>query len=194
MPIHDTSDISDEKIKQDILRLNEIYGKIIKTLFLNTDEVTQRSINGLVKECCSDEEIQLLSGLVRSFVANFQLRGGSRISSEYATAAILYYYYQLVLMESSVTTFLELKYLQYFGISGQEIAYIHKLSNFLITRDDPYIVEIRRAFLRFNPEPFVGGKHRRRKIGSRRSKKNKLYKKKSHKKSHKKYRKYTQRR
>lgn len=190
MPIHDTSDISDEKIKQDILRLNDLYSRILRVIFLNADEDIQRRMNGLVKECCSDEELDLLAGLVRLFVANFQLRGGIRISPEYATAAILYYYYQLVLIESNITGFLDLKYLQHSGISEQEIAYIHKLSNFLITRDDPYIVEIRRAFLRLNPEPFVGGKHRRRKIGSRRSKKNKLYKKKSHKK----YRKYTQRR
>lgn len=169
MPIHDTSDISDDKIKEQVIEVNSLYSEIIRRLFNNLDDATKKRVEGTVSRCCSEEELQLLTRLVRIFIENYQMRSNRRLPIPYAAFAILYYYYQLELVESNVTSFLHLDVLNIlYKIPKEYIGGIHILSNFLVTSDEPYVVEIRRSILKLNPEPFVGGKYRRRKIGSRR--------------------------
>jgi hypothetical protein len=168
MPLHDTSDISDDEIKQQILEVNSLYSEIIRRLFNVLDDEKKKRVQGTVSVCCSEEEIQLLTRLVRIFIENYQMQSDRRLPVRYAVFAILYYYYQLELIESTVTSFLHLEVLNIlYKVPKEYIAGIHILSNFLIVSDEPYVVEIRRSILKLNQEPFVGGKYRRRKNGIR---------------------------
>lgn len=167
MAQYDTNDITDEAIKQEILEVNRMYADIIYRLYNTVDAETKKRIHGMIRHCCNKVDLELLTRLIRIFMENYKSRNNNRLPLDYAAFAILYYYYQLALIESNVTGFLDLRLLKLYGVDPEYISGIHILSNFLITSDEPYVVEIRKSILKINDEPFVGGKNRRRKIGTR---------------------------
>lgn len=167
MERNDTSDITDDIIDRDLVNANLLYTNILALVYKHQSESTQRRSAGLVEFCCTPQQIAFLRGLVRLFLENAKTTDGKRIPPGYAAAAILYYYYQLVLIETGLGTFLDLRVLRMYRMSPGDIERLQRLTNFLVTSDQPYVVQIRRAFLDFNPEPFVGGKRRRRKNRSR---------------------------
>jgi hypothetical protein len=172
MSITNTSDISDENIAAEIDFINVLYTSVMNLIFRHSPPDTQRRVHGLISQCCDNEQKTLLIRLVRILMENFPVPNGRRIAMRYAVAAILYYYYQLHLIETHANGFLNLTVLPrlYPQIKQNEVNNILRLSNFLIISDEPYVVEIRRAIMQLNPEPFVGGrKHRRTKIGNKRN-------------------------
>lgn len=164
MPIHNTNDISDENIASEIDFINQLYISVMNAIFLNSPPDTQRRAMGLSSFCCDEQQKTLLIRLVRILMENYPISNGKRIAMRYAAASILYYYYQLELIETSIAGFLNLSVLPilYPQIKQSDIKNIHRLANFLIISDDPYVVEIRRAITPLNPEPFKGGKKKRR--------------------------------
>jgi hypothetical protein len=177
MSITNTSDISDEYIAAEIDFINVLYKTDIDINFRHSTPDSQRRVHGLVSPCCDNEQKTLLIRLVRILMENFPAPSGRHIHTRYAVAAILYYYYQLHLIETHATGFLDLSVLPmlYPQIKKSEVNNILRLSNFLIISDEPYVVEIRRAIMPLNPEPFVGGrKHKRTKNGNARKNGNRI--------------------
>ena len=170
MVLHDTSDISDDEIKKDLLNANSLYLKVMNLTHTHLSEDGQKRAAGLVRPCCSPEDLEFLLPLVRLFIANYATVYGERIPHGYAASAVLYCYYQLVLIETGITSVLDLSVLRFFQLTPQQIHRLHFLTNFIIISDEPYISEIRRAMLALNPEPFVGGRKRGYKNKSRRRK------------------------
>jgi hypothetical protein len=170
MPLYNTNDIPDEAIINDILHVNQVYSDIISRLHDTLDIETQRRIQNTISACCSREDLQLLTRLVRIFMENYRTSNNKRVPLSYTIFAILYYYYHLELIEFNVAQLLDLSVLKLYGVSPEYISGIHVLSNYLITSNEPFVSEIRKSILRINNEPFVGGKKNRRKNGTRRQK------------------------
>lgn len=171
MPLYNTNDITDETIINDILEVNQVYTDIIRRGFNTLDIETQRRVQSTISACCSHEDLQLLTRLVRIFMENYRTSNNKRVPLSYTIFAILYYYYHLELIEFNVTQLLDLKLLRLYGVSPEYISGIHVLSNYLITTNEPFVSEIRKSILKLNPEPFVGGKKRRRKFRTTRRRK-----------------------
>lgn len=90
----------------------------------------------------------------------------------------MYYYYHMVVIDNA-NDFLQLKFMYIFNATKEQVREIHEIANTLIVSDEPYVVEIRRAILQFNPEEFRGGNkrtykkrrtHKKREKGSKKRK------------------------
>lgn len=174
MPLYDTNDLDDATIRAYIDHVNQMFGKIISMAYNAVSPETQARIRGLVKPCCSEDDLKILTHALRVYLENCPTIDGMRLPVEFATAAILYYYYQLVLIETNISTFLDLRMLKYLKITPEEIAFITMLANHLITSNSDYVVEIRKSFLQFNKEPFYGGKRKsKRKYAKKHTRKSK---------------------
>ena len=157
MPLHSTDDISDESIASIITDINNVYKSIMGLVFSQAKPQSQKRAEGMVDNCCDKEQMTLLIRLVRILMENYKTIDGNRLPIGYAVAAIVYYYYQLELIESNVTSFLDLALLPHlYIITPQQISNIHYVVNFLITSDEPYVSQIRRAMMNLN-----GGRKRK---------------------------------
>lgn len=163
MTLYSTSDISDEQITNEILVMNGVYTNVLGVMYNYATPDMQKRMDGMASPCCDSEQLTLLIRSVRILMENYPTNSDKHITLSYATAAILYYYYQLELLEISVSSLLFLKILpRLYNVTPQHVSNIHLLSNFLITSDEPYVSEIRRSILGMNPEPFTGGKKYRK--------------------------------
>lgn len=183
--LHSTDDISDADIYYNILNANNLYKSIISTIYNRIPVKYQEQLQGSLIPCCDDSELHLLGPLVRVLMeyypTNPARQNGRRLPIGYASSAVLYYYYQVVLMDMDVNTFLKLGYLRMFKVSENQINNVHEIVNNIVISDDYYATTIRQALLRFNTEEFYGG-HRQvgnKQVGRMKQRKTKTKKNKN---------------
>lgn len=156
MQLFYSNDITNDELGEAIFNANTMYREIIIGLYMQQPSDVRKKLDASIQHCCSREDILLLIPLVRLLMENYPTKDHVRLFKGYAAAAILYYYYHIVMIDNA-NDYLSLKFIHLFGVNPEQIKELHEIVNTLVVSDEPYVVEIRRAILKFNPEEFKGG-------------------------------------
>jgi hypothetical protein len=137
--------------------------KIYNIFYKNIIESEIKSFNlqnsgYLIEDCCDNNQIQFLLSVIKEYTSNKKMNGNyicsNDITLKISIAAILYYYYHVVLIETHYNDYLEtihVKNLLFEYLNDGKAYYIFiKLTNNLIYGDDVPDVTVRQKFLFMN--------------------------------------------
>ena len=117
----------------------------------------------LIEDCCDSKQIIFLVSVIKQYISTKKINGKSIHSNELAIqisiAAILYYYYHVVLIETHYNDYLEtihVKSLLFEYLNNGRAYYTFiKLTNNLISGDDVPDVSVRQKFLFMNDKEMI---------------------------------------
>ena len=147
--------MSDSFIIHHIKIYNIFYKNIIET------EIKSYGLQNsayFIEDCCDNKQVQFLLSVIKEYISTKKMNGkyicSNDISLKISIAAILYYYYHVVLIETHYNDYLEtihVKNLLFEYLNDGKAYYIFiKLTNNLIYGDDIPDVNVRQKFLFMN--------------------------------------------
>jgi hypothetical protein len=134
---------------------NNFYKNIIKTELKDND--LQENYE-FIEDCCDNKQTQFLLSVIKDYILTKQINGSdvhlNETITEVSIAAILYYYYHVVLIETHYNDYLQTidvksMLFDYFNKGRNYYTFI-KLTNDLIKGDDHADVTVRQKFLFMN--------------------------------------------
>ena len=131
---------------------NNFYKNIIESELKSYD--LQNSLY-LIEDCCNNKQIQFLVSIIKDYVSSKKMNGKYMYSTDLtlkiSIAAILYYYYHVVLIETHYNDYLEtihVKNLLFEYLDGGKAYYTFiRLTNNLIYGNDDADVSVRQKIL-----------------------------------------------
>ena len=138
---------------------NIFYKNIIESELKSYDSLNNAY---LIEDCCDNKQIQFLLSVIKDYIStkkmNRKYMYSDNLTLKISIAAILYYYYHIVLIETHYNDYLQtihVKNLLFEYLNGGRPYYTFiRLTNNLISGDDDADVTVRQKFLFMN-EPNI---------------------------------------
>lgn len=135
-------------------KITKIVAEYFRIIRYNIDEYGwDDSDMELVEKCCSPEKTEELQQVISKFIVQYAPNHISLKEYEIICKAIVFYYFQMVLIESQYQILLETEHILK-KYTKEYKKQFHHIYGKLVFGDEPEFAEIRQKFLAFNPESF----------------------------------------